>query len=230
MSKFTRALKLGQQAAELGSTVQGVRGANKKQIARNVGHLAYGQGASHGKELGKTWLKSFEVIPRLVLRGAQLLLALIICGFYGNRISSESKGGQGIGAVWIYGVGLAGLSAITAISFAAAASAGTIPWVGSALTWLKPHLVWWWDMVLFFAWMAAFGIFAGLFLKRKSDDPYRGSSTPAMKIALWIDLAAAVLWLCSGTYSAIKCFAGKTTDRMAEKAGQKMFGSTETVV
>ncbi|KID85043.1 hypothetical protein MGU_07836 [Metarhizium guizhouense ARSEF 977] len=225
MPKFTRTLQTAQQVVDIASAVQG---ANKKGVARGVGQFAYSQGAEQGKEAFKTWAKPFEVVPRLVLRGLQLLLALIICGFYGNRLSSESKGGEGIGPVWMYGVAVAGLSAVTAIVFAAAASVGSIPVVGKVMGSFKPYLFWSWDLALFGLWMVAFGIFAGLFLKRKSDDPYRGSNTTAMKIALWIDLANAILWFCSAGYSAFKQCTGKKADRITDKAGQKIFGSRES--
>ncbi|KID93806.1 hypothetical protein MAJ_10241, partial [Metarhizium majus ARSEF 297] len=225
MPKFTRALQTAHQVVDIASAVQG---ANKKGVARELGQFAYSQSVEHGKGAAKAWAKPLEVVPRLVLRGLQLLLALIICGFYGNRLSSESKGGEGIGPVWMYGVAVAGLSAVTAIVFAAAASVGSIPVVGKVMGSFKPYLFWSWDLALFGLWMVAFGIFAGLFLKRKSDDPYRGSNTAAMKVALWIDLANAILWFGSAGYSAFKQCTGKTTDRLTDKAGQKIFGSRES--
>ncbi|EFY94102.1 hypothetical protein X797_011267 [Metarhizium robertsii] len=225
MPKFTSTLQTARQVVDIASAV---RGANTKEVARGVGQIALSQGIERGKDVSKTYVNAFEMVPRLVLRGLQLVLALIICGFYGNRLSSESKGGEGIGPVWMYGVAVAGLSAVTAIVFAAAASLGAIPCVGKVLSSFQPYLLWWWDLALFVLWMVTFGIFAGLFLKRKSDDPYRGSNTTAMKIALWIDVANAVLWFCSAGYSAFKQWTEKKADRMAHKLGQKILSSKES--
>ncbi|TWU72832.1 hypothetical protein ED733_001939 [Metarhizium rileyi] len=227
MDKVAFAIKMGKKAAQLNNAHQA---AGQKPSLQRAGNLAFNQGASHGKEMGKSYLKTFEVVPRLVLRGVQLIAAIIICGFYGNRINVEQKDHQKIGMVWVYAVTIAGLSGVTAIFFAAAASAGSIPVIGSRLKLLKAYRAYPWDAFLFVAWMSVFGTFAHLFLKRKADDKYRGSNTAAMKIALWIDLTNAVLWFLSALYGWFKAFAARKADRLTDKAGQKIFKTESNAV
>lgn len=231
MGKLSSALKVGKQVAELGKNAKNIheaastfRAADKRQMGRSASQFAFSEGAAHGKTMGKTWLKTFEVIPRLVLRGLQLVAALIICGFYGNRVDVEKKANQGIAPEWLYGVTIAGMSAVTAIFFTAAASAGAIPFLGSRLKLLKAYRAYPWDITLFLAWIVAFGVFAGLFLKREDNDSYRGSNTGAMKIAMWIDVVNAVLWFFSAAFGCFKTLAARKADKLTDKVGKKMFG------
>lgn len=237
MSKLDKALKAGKVAVELTNNARSVasaassfKSADKSEIGRAAGRHAFNEGAGIGKTAGKSWLKTFEVIPRLICRGLQFLFAIIAIGFYGNRVSAESSAGGGVSAEWIYAVLVAGLSAVTAVLFVAATPLGAIPVIGSALKLFKTYRAFAWDMVLFIAWIVAFGIFAGIFLKRGSEDEdrYKGSNTGAMKGAVWIDFVNAILWIISGIYGATKTFLGDKMDEVTDKAGHKMFSKKNT--
>lgn len=230
MSKFGTALKAGQTAIELGRNAQGLAGsaaefrsADKGELARNAGRGAFNEGAETGKTMGKAWLKTFEVVPRLVCRGLQFVFAIIACGFYGNRVNSDDKADDGFSPEWIFAVLVGGLAATTAILFVALTPLGALPFIGSKLKMLKTYRAFAWDLGLFIAWIVVFGIFAGIFLHRDSDDKYKGSSTGAMKTAVWVDLVNAILWLVSGVYGCLKTFLGEKADQMTDKVGAKLF-------
>ncbi|KAF4976586.1 hypothetical protein FZEAL_6764 [Fusarium zealandicum] len=230
MSKFKSALKTGQAAIELGHNVNSFAGAasefrsaDKADLGRKAGRHAFNEGADTGKTMGKTWLKTFEVVPRMVCRGLQFVFALIACGFYGNRVRKDNEADDGFSVEWIFAITVAGLSATTALLFVAVTPLGAIPFIGSKLKLFKTYRAFAWDLILFVTWMVVFGIFAGIFLGRDSDNPYKGSSVGPMKVAVWIDLVNALLWLVSGVYGAIKTFLGEKADLMTDKVGQKLF-------
>jgi hypothetical protein len=233
MGKITSAIKIGQtvsQAAHSANTFRTAandfRTADKRQMGRDAGHYAFKEGASTGTDMGKSWLKTFEVIPRLICRGLQFILAIVAIGFYGNRVEADRKSGNGYSPKWLFAVIVAGLSSVTSVVFLGAASAGAIPFVGSKMKLLKTYRAFAWDLSLFIAWMVVFGIFAGIFLKRDSgdeEDKYKGASTGAMKTAVWIDLVNSLLWVFSGIYGAFKTFLGGKVDGVTDKVGDKLF-------
>jgi hypothetical protein len=231
MGKIGTAIHVGQTAIDLGRSGHKFAGAaselramDRGQVGRNAGHFAYDEGTDMGKTMGKSWLKTFEVIPRLVCRALQFLFAIIACGFYGNRVEADRKAGHDISPEWLLAVTLAGASAITAILFVAVTPLGAIPYIGSRIKLFKVYRAFPWDLILFIIWIAAFGLFADIFLHRPdSGDSYKGSNTRAMKIATWVDLVSAVLWLFSGVYGAVKAFLGDKLDQATDKVGQKMF-------
>ncbi|GKT48710.1 uncharacterized protein ColSpa_08891 [Colletotrichum spaethianum] len=230
MGNFGNALKAGQTAIELGRNVQGLAGAasefraaDKREMGRKAGRGVFNEGADTGKTMGKTWLKTFEVVPRLVCRGLQFLFALIACGFYGNRVDADRKDDDGFSPEWILAITVAGASAVTAVLFVAATPLGAIPFIGSKIKIFKTYRAFAWDLILSIAWIVVFGIFAAIFLKRDSEDSYKGSKTSVMKVAVWIDLVNAIFWLISGVYGCIKTFLGDKTNQMTDKIGQKLF-------
>lgn len=230
MVNFGQAIKAGQAAIELGQTAHGLAGAasdfrtaDKSAMGRTAGRHVFNEGAETGKAVGKTWLKAFEIVPRLVCRGLQFLFALLACGFYGNRVSADDEADAGFSPEWILAIIVAGISALTAIVFLAATPLSAIPYIGSRLKLFKTYRAFAWDLVLFIAWLVVFAIFAGIFLNRESDDPYKGSSTGAMKTAVWIDFTSAILWLVSGVYGAVKTCLGERADKLTDKVGQKLF-------
>lgn len=230
MGKLSSAIKAGQTAAQYANTANTARNnanefrqADKKQMGRDAGRYAFNEGASTGKTMGKTWLKTFEVIPRIVCRTLQFILALVACGFYGNRVQADHNGDHGYSPEWIFAIIVAGLSAATSVVFMAAASAGAIPLIGSRLKLLKTHRAFAWDASLFIAWLVVFGIFAGIFLKRKSDEPYKGASTGTMKTAVWVDLVNSILWMGSAGYGCFKTFLGRKVDSASDRVGNKLF-------
>ncbi|KAK2044018.1 hypothetical protein LZ31DRAFT_554711 [Colletotrichum somersetense] len=237
MGKFGTALQAGQTAIELGRNVQGLAGAasefravDKGEIGRKAGRGVFNEGAETGKTMGKTWLKTFEVVPRLVCRGLQFLFALIVCGFYGNRVDADRKADDGFSPEWIFAITVAGASAVTAVLFVAATPLGAIPFIGSKVKIFKTYRAFAWDLTLFIAWIVVFGIFAAIFLKRDSEDSYKGSKTGVMKVAVWIDLVNAIFWFISGVYGCIKTFLGDKTDHMTDKIGQKLFEKKQAPV
>ncbi|KAM0538060.1 hypothetical protein ACHAO2_005104 [Verticillium nonalfalfae] len=233
MGKFGQAMQAGQTAIELTRNAQGLanaasdfRAADKRDLGRQAGHAAFSEGAETGKAVGKTWLKTFEVIPRLVCRALQLVFALIACGFYGHRVDADRKdedGSGGFSPEWLFAVIVGGLSAVTAVAFLAAAPLSAIPVVGSRIKMFKTYRAFAWDATLFVAWIVVFGIMAGIFLGRDSDDPYKGASTGAMKTAVWVDLVNAIFWAVSAAYGCFKTFLGEKADQATDKIGKKLF-------
>ncbi|KAJ2977421.1 hypothetical protein NQ176_g4381 [Zarea fungicola] len=230
MGKLSSAIKAGQTAAQFANNAQNAhaaaqtfRQADKRQIGRDAGRFAFNEGASTGKTVGKTWLKTFEVIPRMVVRTLQFILAIMACGFYGHRVDADRQSHKGFAPEWIFAILVAGLSAVTAIAFVVAASAGIIPIIGSRLKLLKTYRAFAWDATLFIAWLVVFGIFAAIFLRRKNDDPYKGASVGTMKTAVWVDLVNAILWLVSAAYGCVKTFLGRKIDAASDKVGDKLF-------
>ncbi|KPM43961.1 hypothetical protein AK830_g2601 [Neonectria ditissima] len=230
MNKFGSAIKAGQTAIELGHNVHGFAGAasefraaDKGELGRQAGRHAFNEGAETGKTMGKTWLKTFEVVPRLVCRGLQFVFALIACGFYGHRVDEDRERKDGFSPEWYLALVVAGVSAVTALVFVAATPIGAIPYVGSKIKITKTYRAFAWDLILFVSWIVVFGIFAGIFLHRDSDDKYKGSTTGPMKIAVWVDLVNSLLWVVSGVYGCLKTFLGDKADEMTDKMGQKLF-------
>lgn len=230
MGKLSSAIKTGQTVVELGNNAKGFAGAasefrnaDKGELGRKAGRHAFDEGAETGKTMGKAWLKTFEVIPRMVCRGLQFLFAIIACGFYGNRVDSDRKDDDGFSPEWIFAILVAGLSAVTAVLFIIASPMSAIPFIGSKLKLFKTYRAFAWDLILFVSWLVVFGIFAGIFLGRESDEPYKGSSTGAMKTAVWVDFVSVLLWLTSGVYGAIKTFLGDKMDAVTSKAGDRLF-------
>lgn len=235
MGRLGNTLKAGQSAIELGRNVQGLaaaaselRAADKGELGRKAGKHAFNEGAETGKTMGKAWLKTFEVIPRMVCRCLQFLFAIIACGFYGNRIQADREDHEGFSPEWVLAIIIAGTSAITAILFVAATPLGAIPFFGSRFKLFKTYRAFPWDLGLFIAWIVVFGIFAGIFLHRDADDKYKGSNTGAMKTAVWVDFVNSLLWLTSGVYGAIKSFMGEKADQVTDKMGQKLFERKKT--
>lgn len=224
------ALKAGQTVVELGKDAQNLknaasdfRSADKGDMGRKAGHQAFNKGADTGKEMGKVWLKSFETIPRFVCRGLQFLFAIIACGFYGNRVDADRRGDEGFSPEWIFAIFVAGLSAVSAALLVLVVPIAALPFVGSRFKVARTYRAFAWDLTVFIMWLVVFGIFAGIFLKRDSDKPYKGSNTTAMKTAVWVDLVNAILWLISGVYGAIKTFVGDKANSLTNKVGTKLF-------
>ncbi len=150
-------------------------------------------GVGVAKTVAKGSIKKFFASPlmwlRLVGRGTQFVLALVVCGFYGRRVSSDHRHGDAQSAAWVYALFVAGLSAATAAAFA-------VP------LW-RTHRLLAWDLALFVLWIAAFGTFAGKFLSLTDEEAaaYDGVvSVGAMKVAVWLDLLNALLWLGTAAY------------------------------
>jgi preprotein translocase subunit SecG len=227
---FASAVKAGQTAIELGQTAQNFRAADKKDLGRQAGRTAFTEGANVGTTAGKSWLKTFEVIPRVVCRSLQFLFAIIACGFYGNRVDADRRADDGFSPEWVFALVVAGASALTAVFYMALTPLGAIPYFGSRLKMLKTYRAFAWDLVLFICWIVVFAIFAGIFLKRDSgdeDDVYKGSSTRAMKSAVWIDFMNSLFWLTSGVYGAIKVFLGERITRATGRVSNKLFDKKE---
>ncbi|KAF9729397.1 hypothetical protein PMIN06_011062 [Paraphaeosphaeria minitans] len=238
MGKLDAAIKLGHTAAQHARTAQDLHATNKnlhatatelrgmdaRNLGRTAGHTAYTQGADTGKTAAKTWLKTFEVVPRMVCRGLQFLFALIACGYY---VNANSNGGA---AVWLFAIAVSGLSAATAAVFALATPLAAIPFIGGRMKVVKTYRAFGWDLTLFVTWLVAFGVFAGIFLHRDNGDVFKGAKPAPMKVAVWIDFVNAVLWLLSGVYGAVKTFLGDKADAVTQRLGEKMFKKREAEV
>ncbi|KAH7303454.1 hypothetical protein B0I35DRAFT_364953 [Stachybotrys elegans] len=219
-----KAVELGRSARDLAGTASQFRQADKGELGRQAGQSAFAQGADVGKQAGKTWLKTFEVIPRLICRGTQFIFAIIACGFYGNRVDADRRGDDGYSPEWLFAITVAGISAISAALFMAVAPLSALPVIGSRLKLFKTYRAFAWDLGLFICWLVVFGIFAAIFLHRDGEDArYKGSNTTAMRTAVWVDLVNAIFWMFSGAYGCIKVFLGEKVDNAVGRVGNRIF-------
>ncbi|KAI1385776.1 uncharacterized protein F4822DRAFT_354492 [Hypoxylon trugodes] len=149
-----------------------------------------------GKGAATKQVYIYETWARWVARGVQLIMALIVCGLYGNRVRHDHEDGNGQNPAWLYALAVSGFSSITCLLYA-------IP-----NPFFQSHRLFAWDLVLFVLWIALFGTFAVIFLKRDSGE-YEGTSVTLMKCAVWVDLVNALLWLCTGVYGCARTFFGR---------------------
>lgn len=190
-------------------------------------HRAHAQrganyGVSYGKKAASAPLKAWENIPRLVVRGLQFVLGLVIVGLYGHRVDKQHRAEDtSISPEWVFGLIVAGLSCVTAVAFAVAAPFGAVS------NRFKTARLFSWDLTLFLLWIVVFGIFGGIFLHRDNDDSYKGSSTAVEKGAVWVDLVNSILWLVSGVYGFVKTFMSGKVDTLGEKVTGKVFGKKQ---
>ncbi|KAI1203397.1 hypothetical protein F5X97DRAFT_131131 [Nemania serpens] len=161
----------------------------------------YGKGAvTKPLYIYETWL-------RLVGRALQLIFALVVVGLYGSRVSSDHSHGRPQAAQWVYALFVASLSAVTAVVFAVPQ-----PFVRTARLFA-------WDFALFVLWIAAFGVFAVLFLRMPDDDAhkwYENVRASTMRHAVWVDLVNAIFWLLTGAYGCFRTFVSRKVDEKIE--------------
>lgn len=175
-------------------------------------------GFAYGKKTATAPLRVWENIPRLVVRGLQFVLGLVVVGIYGERVRKGREDAADASAAWVFGLVVAVAACLTALVFAATAPFGAVS------RRFKTHRLFGWDLTLFVLWITAFGVFAQLFLHRgdddDDDDAYKGASTAVQKGAMWLDLTNSLLWLVSGVYGSLKVFVGGKVD----SAGAKLTG------
>ena len=152
--------------------------------------------------------QKFELIARWVVRGVQLIFALIVIGFYGHRVDQDRKAGHPQSAAWVFAVITAGLSSIATVVY-------------SVPVFIRSARLWSFDLFLFILWIATFGTFAGIFLKRESGTKYEGTSVRAMKVAVWLDLVNCILWLCTGIYGCLRTRCATWFDNKLDRAFKK---------
>lgn len=185
-------------------------------------------GIAYGRKAATAPLKAWENIPRWVVRGLQFVLGLVVVGLYGHRVQKQHAAAKEnddahVSPEWVFGLIVAALSSITAVAFAVAAPFGAVS------NRCKTARLFSWDLTLFLLWIVVFGIFAGIFLHRDSDDSYKGSNTTVEKGAVWVDLVNAILWLVSGTYGFVKTFMSGKVDTLGGKVTDKVFGKKQPV-
>ncbi|RYP93842.1 hypothetical protein DL770_000038 [Monosporascus sp. CRB-9-2] len=146
-----------------------------------------------------TPIRTWQLWLRLGGRAVQLVFAIVVCAFYGNRVRRDSSEGNGQHAAWVFALFVGGVSCATAVVYALCNFAAffTVP--------LRTHAVFAWDLLLSIFWLIVFGIFATIFLSldEAEEDAYEGARVGAMKIAVWLDLLNAFLWLLTGVYGFI---------------------------
>ncbi|OTA83390.1 hypothetical protein M434DRAFT_64305, partial [Hypoxylon sp. CO27-5] len=140
----------------------------------------------------------YETWLRWIARGIQFILAIIVCGLYGRRVDHDHRAGNPQSAAWVYALIVAGFSAVTCLLY-------SIP---NPFSRMQSHRLFAWDLILFVLWIALFGTFAVIFLKR-DDDEYEGTSVTLMKGAVWVDLVNAIFWLATGGYGCFRTFVGR---------------------
>lgn len=176
-------------------------------------------GFAYGKKTATAPLRIYENIPRLVVRGLQFILGIVIVGIYGERVHKGREDASDASAAWVFGLIVSVAACITALIFAVVAPFGTVS------RRFKTHRLFGWDLTLFVLWITAFGVFAQIFLHRDDDDgSYKGSSTDVEKGAMWLDLANSLLWLISGVYGSVKVFVGGKVDSVGGRLTGKVTG------
>ncbi|KAK0701905.1 hypothetical protein B0T26DRAFT_682003 [Lasiosphaeria miniovina] len=172
-----------------------------------------------GKKAATAPLRAWENIPRWVVRGLQLLVALVAAGFYGRRPGEP----QAPGWVYVFGVIIGGLSAVTAVAFAVAGALSAF----SARC--RTYRLFAWDATLFVLWIVVFGVTYSIFHGHDDKGDDKGASSRTMKGVAWLDLASAVLWLVSAVYGAIKTFVGGKVDDVAGRVTGRVAGKVDGV-
>ncbi|KAI9684110.1 MAG: hypothetical protein M1829_003380 [Trizodia sp. TS-e1964] len=129
------------------------------------------------------------VIVEWALRVLQFVMALAVCGLYGTDLNNAKMNNKYADPKWVYAVVIAGFSAITCVVYA-------VPFI-------KSHLFFAWDAILFILWVAVFGIFGKMYIH---EDPEGDSGIQRMKNAVWVDLVNMLLWLITACLSAALFF------------------------
>lgn len=176
-------------------------------------------GFAYGKKTATAPLRVYENIPRLVVRGLQFLLGIVIVGIYGERVRKGREDPEAASAAWVFGLIVSVAACFTALVFAVVAP------LGAVARRFKTHRLFGWDLTLFVLWITTFGVFAQIFLHRDDDaSSYKGASTTIEKGAMWLDLANSLLWLVSGVYGSLKVFLGNKVDSVGGKVTGKVTG------
>jgi len=132
------------------------------------------------------------VIPKphlyanIITRALITIISFVVIGFYARDVDVARRAGQSVDGRWGYAVAVAVLSIIACLIH-------IVPSIRSRK--LFPV-----DLLLFFLWVVLFGIFGKLYIGR---DCHHNASCNRMKVAVWFDLAAMLLWLFSGVLGAI---------------------------
>ncbi|XXH01439.1 hypothetical protein Hte_007799 [Hypoxylon texense] len=167
-----------------------------------------------GKGAATKQVYVYEMWARWVVRAVQFILAIIVCGLYGNRVDRDRRHGDPQAAAWVYALVVAFFSCVTCLAYA----------VPNPFKGLQPHRLFAWDLVLFVLWIALFGAFAAIFLKRE-DDEYQGTSVALMKCAVWVDLVNALLWFGTGTYGGVRTLVGRRVNGKIDEYTGKAEGA-----
>ncbi|KAI1464918.1 uncharacterized protein F4812DRAFT_144616 [Daldinia caldariorum] len=164
-----------------------------------------------GKGAATKQVYIYETWLRWIARGIQFALAIVVCGLYGRRVDHDRRHDNGQSPAWVYALLVAGLSCITCLLYAIPNPFGR----------LQSHRLFAWDLILFVLWIAVFGTFAAIFLKREEDE-YQGTSVTLMKCAVWIDLVNCVFWLCTGLYGCFRTFVGRKVNGKIDEYSNKV--------
>ncbi|KAI9802558.1 MAG: hypothetical protein M1833_001630 [Piccolia ochrophora] len=125
-------------------------------------------------------------VVRGIFRFLMLIFALAVAGLYGTDLNNAQKANKAGDPKWIYAVVVASLSAITAVVY-------MIPFV-------KSHVAFAWDALLFILWVAVFG---RMYI---NEDPEGDGGVQRMKNAVWIDLINMLLWFFSAIFGGVVFF------------------------
>lgn len=145
------------------------------------------------------------LILRITLRVLQIVVALVIAGFYGRDLHTASQRGEGADSRWVYAEVIAAFSIITAGAY--------------LLPFVKAWKVWPWDAVLFIFWVALFGTFGDIYIAK---DCKGNGGCNNMKTAVWFDLIGMLLWFISALAGAFMWY--------KERHSRSMFTGRAAVV
>ncbi|PFH57980.1 hypothetical protein XA68_14322 [Ophiocordyceps unilateralis] len=123
-----------------------------------------------------------HAILAAVLHAACFIAALVVCGLYGHDL----RVGYTHDSKWVYAIVVGGLSAVTCLVYAVPKTLHRINVPAAS-----------WSLVLFILWIAVFGVFGSMYIKKGYGNSESDQHTRHMKVAVWFDLVSALLWLVS---------------------------------
>ncbi|KAH9905332.1 hypothetical protein F4778DRAFT_703121 [Xylariomycetidae sp. FL2044] len=114
-----------------------------------------------------------------ILHFFQFVLSVTVCGLYGVDLQRARTHGKYTDGKWVYAEVVGALSALTALLY-------LIPFI------LRFAATTIWSFIIFVLWIALFGLFGNMYIH---EDAEGNGDITRMKNAVWVDLAAALLWL-----------------------------------
>ncbi|KAK3899316.1 hypothetical protein C8A05DRAFT_37078 [Staphylotrichum tortipilum] len=114
------------------------------------------------------------------LHACQFVVGAAVCVLYGIDIKHARDAGEAVDGKDAYAVTVGGLGALTALLL-------LVPFV------VRFAFVWAWSLVMSVLWLALFGIFGRTYINM--ENPEGDGDIQRMKIAVWIVLAGAALWV-----------------------------------
>jgi len=131
---------------------------------------------------------------RLFIAIVQFILAITVCGLYGQDLNAARKAHVYMDANWVYAVCVGGVSGAIALIYMIPRT----PW-----RYLFPA-----DLLAFVSYVALFGVFGSKYINEDPENVGHGDGPKIqrMKNAVWIDLTNMLLWLVTSAWGVFSFF------------------------